>query len=112
MVTVVEVDEQAAIHLADSADEILQILREILSNVSRHARAETCTVRLTRSGTTAELTVDDDGRGFEPTEAWGVGSGLTNLASRAKARGGGLEVTSAPGAGTTVRLVVPVRFGA
>ena len=67
------------------------------------------TSRLEDGGGRLVLTVADDGRGFDPAAAGlrGRRLGLTSMEERAAAIGGRLEVGSAPGAGTTVRLEVP-----
>jgi signal transduction histidine kinase len=65
-------------------------------------------VRLHRADGLLELEVSDDGEGFDP-ETPGLRSrrlGLTSMEERAAALGGRLEIRSAPGAGTTVRLEV------
>jgi signal transduction histidine kinase len=74
---------------------------EALNNVSKYARAHH--VRVDLRGTPEEVMfeVADDGDGFDPT-ATGYGTGLQGMADRLEAIGGRLEVTSAPGAGTTI----------
>jgi signal transduction histidine kinase len=104
VVTVVEVDPQAAAALAEVAAEVVQLAREALSNVSRHAQASTCRVSLYRGGGTVELEVDDDGRGFDPATARPRGQGLGNLRARAQALGGRVEIDSHQGEGTRVRV--------
>ena len=80
---------------------MVQLAREALSNVSRHARATTCRVSLYHQGDSAVLEVDDDGRGFDPANAGaGTGQGLHNLRERAERLGGRAEVHSTPGQGT------------
>jgi signal transduction histidine kinase len=106
VVTVVDVDGEAASALASRAGEVVQLAREALSNVSRHAEATTCRVSLRRGGEGIVLEVDDDGRGFDvDTTTWGMG--LRNLRERAESLGGRLEIESAPGDGTTVRATFP-----
>jgi signal transduction histidine kinase len=109
VVTVVDVDEETAGALASRAGDLVQMTREALSNVGRHAKAETCRVSL-RRGTlegTAVLEIDDDGVGLDP-EAPVAGMGLVNLRDRAASLGGDLTIESAAGAGTTVRLTIPI----
>jgi signal transduction histidine kinase len=86
---------------------VIQLAREALSNVSRHAEAATCRVSLYRSGDGAVLEVDDDGRGFDPARAAGAGQGLRNLRERAEALGGRAEIDSTRGQGTRVRVTLP-----
>ena len=61
----VEIDPLAAALLAPAAAEVVQIVREALSNVARHAHATLCLVRLGHDGRVACLEVADDGRGFD-----------------------------------------------
>lgn len=84
-----------------------RIAQEALTNVTRHAGARRVEVRLAVSGAHLVLTVRDDGRGVSPV-ARADGRGLVGMRERAELLGGTLEVTSAPGAGTTVRAVVPL----
>jgi len=86
----------------------VQLVREALSNVSRHADAATCRISLHRQDADAVwLEVDDDGRGFEVAVAEGTGRGLGNLRARAARLGGRAEITSVPGEATTVRIAIP-----
>ncbi|HKF16374.1 MAG TPA: PAS domain S-box protein [Candidatus Dormibacteraeota bacterium] len=102
----VEVDQAVAARLAGRAADIVQLAREALSNVGRHASAATCRLSLRGEPGFAMLEVEDDGRGFVPGED-GEGWGLRNLEERAAALGGSLDIASAPGEGTTVRLRIP-----
>ena len=106
VVTVVDVDGEAASTLASRAGEVVQLAREALSNVSRHAKATTCRVSLRRGDGSIVLEIDDDGRGFDvETTTWGMG--LRNLRERVESLAGVLEVASTPGEGTIVRATLP-----
>ncbi len=107
VLTVVEVDESVAAELASMAGDILQVTREALSNVGRHAQASTCRVSLHREGDLAVLEIDDDGRGFDP-ERVRRGDGLANLEKRAEALGGSAVVASSPAQGTTLQMRIPL----
>jgi two-component system, NarL family, sensor histidine kinase DevS len=107
VVTVADIDPDAAAELAGSAGDVVQLAREALSNVSRHAAAATCRISLHRDGGGVVLEIDDDGRGFDPDGVAGAGHGLGNLRERAAALGGRAEIGSAPGQGTTVRVTIP-----
>jgi signal transduction histidine kinase len=107
VVTVVDVDPGIAAELASIASDVVQITREALSNVGRHAQATTCRVSLRRGAEGAVLVVDDDGRGFEPGNA-AEGLGIGNLRDRVSSLGGSIDIQSATGAGTTVRAVLPL----
>lgn len=107
VVTVVDVDPGIAAELASIASDVVQVTREALSNVGRHAEATTCRVSLHRGVEGAVLVIDDDGRGFEPG-AGGKGLGIGNLRDRVTSLGGSLDITSSAGEGTTVRAVLPL----
>ena len=104
VVTVVEVDPAAAAALAEAAAEVVQLAREALANVSRHAQATTCRMSLYRDGAAVVLEVDDDGQGFDPVLTRPSGQGLRNLGARAAALGGQVEIDSRSGEGTRVRV--------
>jgi signal transduction histidine kinase len=106
VVTVVDVDSEAASQLASRAGDIVQLVREALSNVGRHGAATTCRVSLRIGDAGLFLEVDDDGRGFDvEMTTWGMG--LNNLRERVESLGGVLLVESTPGEGTTVRATFP-----
>ena len=107
VVTIVDVDAEAASLLASRASDVVQLVRESLSNVERHAEAATCRVTLVRSDAGFVLEIDDDGRGFEVGRETG-GMGLRNLDERVVSLGGSLEVRSVAGDGTTVVAILPV----
>lgn len=103
-----EVDPEAASLLAPKSAHVVQAAREAISNAIRHAEAETVSVVLGREDGAALLEVEDDGRGFDAQSAPGAGRGLGNLRARADALGGTLEIRSEPGAGTSVRIRIPL----
>jgi two-component system, NarL family, sensor histidine kinase DevS len=107
VVAVAEIDPDAAAELASSAGDVVQLAREALSNVSRHAAATTCRISLRRDDAGVVLEIDDDGRGFDPGRVAGTGHGLGNLRERSAALGGRAEISSVPGQGTTVRVTIP-----
>jgi signal transduction histidine kinase len=103
---VVDIDPKVAAEIG-SAPDVLQLVREALSNVNRHAGAATCRLSLLRSRDEAiVLEIDDDGRGFDVDASEGTGQGLGNLRDRAAAIGGELSVISSAAQGTTVRLTL------
>lgn len=103
-----DVDPALAVRLAEHATDVVQVAREALSNVGRHAHAATCRLSLRSETGGAVLAIEDDGRGFVPEERRDRGWGLRNLDERAHRMGGSLEISSVPGEGTTVRLHVPL----
>lgn len=91
---------------------LLRIAQEALHNVAKHAHATSVTVELRLAPSWVELTVHDDGVGFEmpaggfPAAPAG-GFGLGGMRERAHLLGGELSVVSSPGAGTRVTARVP-----
>ena len=86
--------------------EVLRIAQEALQNAVRHAGAQRVGLSLGRDGGRLVLEVSDDGAGFDQADP-ALRSrrlGLTSMEERARRLGGRLEIRSAPGAGTTVRL--------
>ena len=108
IVTAVEVDSRLEHASGEQVAEVVQIVREALSNVARHAHATTCSVSLRYEAPEGVLEIDDDGRGFDVDAPAGHGYGLGNLRERAAGLGGRLEITSTPGQGTTLVLRFPV----
>lgn len=92
-----------------TAIAVYRILQEALSNVSKHARATLCRVTLAEidDGAAIRICVVDDGVGIEPGTN-GSGLGLVGMKERLAALNGSLEITSEPGQGTTLEVVVPV----
>jgi signal transduction histidine kinase len=88
--------------------EIFRIAQEALQNALRHAAAEHIAVRLAADDGALLLEVADDGVGFDPAEPSlrTRSLGLTSMEERAQRLGGRLDIRSAHGEGTTVRLEV------
>jgi signal transduction histidine kinase len=89
---------------------LYRIAQEALTNVRRHAAAKQVAIRLVTLPNRAELTVEDDGSGFDPMRVPEGRYGLIGLNERAKLMGGTLQVTSRPGAGTRLHVVVPLEL--
>ncbi|MFP5318188.1 MAG: GAF domain-containing protein [Acidimicrobiia bacterium] len=86
---------------------VYRVVQEALTNVVRHAGAGTASVQLVSTERSVRALVEDDGRGFDPSRTEGH-LGLVGMAERAELVGGRLDITSAPGEGTTVMVEVPV----
>ena len=82
-------------------------MQEALSNAARHAGARRVDVTLTTQDGALEVTVRDDGVGFN-IERERSGLGLVGMSERADVAGGNLDIESAPGAGTTLRARFPL----
>jgi signal transduction histidine kinase len=100
--------DPAADRLADEelTVELLAALREVLSNIARHAHASTADVELSARDGQVELTVTDDGVGVSDADP--QGSGHANLRARAARLGGEAEVSRTGKRGTTVKWRVPI----
>jgi signal transduction histidine kinase len=81
---------------------------EALQNIQKYAHASHAVVRLSDTGGALTFEITDNGKGFDPTTTK-RGSGITNMADRLDALGGGIELDSQPGAGTTLRATIPVQ---
>ncbi len=79
---------------------------EALQNVSKYANASKAEVRLEVDGPWLTFGVQDDGAGFDPAQTK-LGTGLQGMSDRLEALGGGLEIRSEPGRGTTIAGRVP-----
>lgn len=117
--------DAAALSMAEHAETaVYRTAQEALQNAAKHAGAQTVHVRLDRQNGRVVLEVTDDGSGFDPAAAPSAavrpaaaqaaavpagptGFGLSGMRERAELLGGRLELTSAPGRGTTVRLSIP-----
>lgn len=87
-----------------------RILQEAMANVARHARARHVRVDLKRHASWLELTVQDDGAGFDMHPGSGIPRlGLRGMRERATLLGGAIDIESRPGRGTVVRARIPVR---
>jgi two-component system, NarL family, sensor histidine kinase DevS len=93
---------------AEDTAQLLQLAREALSNVARHARAGHAEIHLLADERALELAIVDDGVGFDPAARRGPGHmGLGNMRTRATELGGELLVESAVGRGSRVAVRVP-----
>ncbi|WP_077729598.1 PAS domain-containing sensor histidine kinase [Methylocaldum sp. 14B] len=89
---------------------IYRIVQEALNNVAKHAKADRVVLRLIKTDSAIELTVTDNGCGFEVSEALEReirqrGLGLASMRQRSESSGGSFYIESAPGIGTTIRAV-------
>lgn len=94
----------------DVAVVAFRVLQEALTNVVRHAAAARVSVTVSVVGGWMDLTVEDDGEGFDasPRAPKRAGMGLLGMTERARAAGGALSVHAAPGRGATIALRLPL----
>jgi two-component system NarL family sensor kinase len=87
---------------------LYRVCQEALANVARHAGAGRVTVRLVATPEAVSLTIEDDGRGFDPSRVAGDRHGLVGMRERVEMLGGGLDVRGLPGAGSRIEATVPL----
>jgi signal transduction histidine kinase len=86
----------------------LRVVQEAFGNAVRHGEPAAIELRVAERDGQVAVTVHDDGRGFDPAQAADRhGMGLTQMRERVTELGGGFEVRSAPGQGTTVTVLLP-----
>jgi signal transduction histidine kinase len=94
--------------LTDSQKIVLfRVVQEALSNVRKHSEATRVSVLLRSTRTFVDLSVEDDGCGFDPSRLSIDRLGLAGISERVRLLGGAVEVETSPGAGTTVRATLP-----
>jgi signal transduction histidine kinase len=94
---------------AEVEEQLYRLGQEALANVVKHARARRATVRIAAEDDTVWIEVSDDGRGFDPAAVGREHFGLRSMRGRVADLGGRLEVTSALGRGTVLRVEVPTQ---
>jgi signal transduction histidine kinase len=88
---------------------VYRIVQEALNNAQRHSHAKTARVELTQTNGVIRVKIADEGRGFDPKRTRGMG--LLGMEERVKRLGGALTIESRPGAGTTIRVELPLTRG-
>ncbi len=111
------------VHLETTGDErrlppelettLFRVVQEALSNVARHANAHNVFITLDFSSSRVVIEVEDDGEGFDlaavsKTTDKGRGLGLMGMQERVALFSGTMAIETAPGAGTQLRIEVPV----
>ena len=94
----------------DAALCVYRIAQEALRNVIAHAGARRADVRLLQIGDQAQITIADDGRGFDATNRVerDAGLGLVSMSERARIIGGTVSIVSGPSQGTRVQATIPM----
>jgi histidine kinase/histidine kinase/DNA gyrase B/HSP90-like ATPase len=88
-------------------EAVFRIVQEALANIARHARASQVECRITHNDELLNVSIRDDGQGFELQEARN-GMGLANIQERAHSLHGSAEIESAPGNGTSIHVRIPL----
>jgi signal transduction histidine kinase len=110
----VEVQREARRLPSQVENDLLRMGQEAATNAVRHAHAHQITIVLDFGPESVQMTIADDGCGFNPSNPALVLSGrfgLAGMAERAAKLGGELSVDSVPGSGTRIRIVVPAKPG-
>jgi signal transduction histidine kinase len=91
---------------------LYRVSQEALRNIAKHSGAAGACVTLAGKGDRIMLTVEDQGRGFDPSVIEGKrGLGLISMKERVTAAGGFLTIEARPGAGTRVQVQIPLAGG-
>jgi signal transduction histidine kinase len=109
--TGIAADLQAAGDLTSLSDSqkivLFRVVQEALSNVRKHSGARRVSVVLRSRRTFVDVTVTDDGCGFDPQQLDTNRLGLAGISERVRLLGGAVEIETRPGVGTTVRATLP-----
>jgi signal transduction histidine kinase len=92
---------------ADAELTVYRLVQEALTNIGKHAKARQVWLAMAAHAGSVELTVRDDGVGFDPAATARLGHGLVGMRHRVEAAGGTLVIGSAPGRGTQLTLRLP-----
>ena len=103
-----EQGRQPTRHIPELETAIYRITQEALTNASKHGHAARSVIEIQENAATVELSVRDDGDGFEPTTST-AGFGLIGIRERAQLLQGTVQIASSPGHGTTVTASFPVQ---
>ncbi len=100
--------EDGAAMPKETAIALFRIVQEGITNIIRHAGAQSVALRFVIEADACRFTLSDDGRGFDaadPKFRWS--HGIMGMRQRVRALGGQFQIESAPGAGTTLRVAIP-----
>jgi signal transduction histidine kinase/ligand-binding sensor domain-containing protein len=91
----------------DVRRQLFLVFKESVNNAVRHSACGRVNVRLTQDGSTLQLEIEDDGKGFDVSQEYD-GNGLESIKRRARELGGDLDLDSRPGRGSVVRIEAPL----
>ena len=90
---------------------VYRVVQEALANVVKHAEASHATVDLHSEDGIDQITIRDDGKGFEVDRSSSTGIGLISMRERMDAAGGSISINSAPHSGTEIVIHLPEKGG-
>ena len=93
----------------DTATAMYRVLQESLNNATKYAQAKHVSVKLSCSGHELRLEVADDGAGFRLRDIRPKALGIVGMRQRVQARRGTFEISSHPGEGCRIRVIVPLQ---
>jgi signal transduction histidine kinase len=107
--TELALSEDAAPMAKETAIALFRIVQEGVTNIIRHAGARSVVLRFAAASDAYRITLSDDGRGFNAAASQlRSAHGITGMRQRVRALGGQLDIESIPGAGTTLRVSIPL----
>jgi signal transduction histidine kinase len=89
---------------------IYRVVQEALQNICRHSGAKSAAITVRYDGKSLLLSVEDDGRGFDPERTRGLG--MLGMEERVRQLGGRFEIRSSPGKGAAIHIILPVAVAA
>ena len=94
---------------------IFRIMQESLNNIAKYSKADRVTLSFVKSDSSIELSIEDNGAGFDlgsvvSTESHKRGLGLTSMQERTELAGGRMCIVSNLGVGTTIRASWPAQL--
>ena len=101
-----ESDEEVDVWDRDTKMHMYRIAQEATNNALKHAEASTIRISLQGEANEITVTVEDNGKGFDPTIRTGKSLGLNSMDYRARSIGGVLNLSSTERAGTIVRCTI------
>ncbi|MGU3586704.1 PAS domain-containing sensor histidine kinase [Rhodococcus sp. C26F] len=90
--------------------DLYRMIQEALTNVARHASADSVAIELRRAADTLILVIEDNGRGYQGAGDTGSGLGLVGLRERVRRLGGRVDIGNGAGGGARIEVRVPWRF--
>ena len=86
---------------------LYRVIQECVGNVIKHSGANKLDISLIKEGNSLDITIEDNGRGFNPALASG-GIGLQNIRARVQYLKGSIDIESSPGRGTFIGIYIPL----
>jgi len=90
------------------ATAVYRIVQEGMTNAARHARASHVSIRLAKDNGQLSISIEDDGRGFDPDNLSSSAIGITGMQERTVLLDGQLQIDSSPGQGTRIACTIPL----